>query len=88
MSKALRNKFCFGKALSSQETSTTRETQKRQLNSLYNDFGSYMTSFIVISVIFQVSNVFFVKKLAIFVKRLVIIAKNSLFLTTCELYNQ
>ncbi len=48
--KALRNNFCFGKALSSKViTSTTRETQKQQLNSVYNKFSCYITRLIVIS---------------------------------------
>ncbi len=54
--KALQNNFCFGKALLSRVTSTTHEYNSRnkkklRLNSLYNKFGRYVTSFIIIFVI-------------------------------------
>ncbi len=50
--KALRNNFCFGKSneYNSRVTSITRETQKQRLNLLYNEFGRYLMSFIVISI--------------------------------------
>jgi hypothetical protein len=63
--EALRNKFCFGKALSIRPTSTIRETRKRQLNSLYFEFNNYfryITSF---------NRHFRQKKLVIFVKELI-----------------
>ncbi len=46
--KALQNNLCFGKASSSEVTSTTRETQKQQLNSVYNKFSYHTASLIVI----------------------------------------
>jgi hypothetical protein len=71
--EALRNNFCFGKTLSSRPTSTIRKTRKRQLNSLYNEFGNYsliiVYSLINISVLNRVLIVIFFKKTRYFYQK-------------------